>query len=110
MKQQSGEDKDIKEGGKALPYINWRMKWMAAAVVRGQKKWKKEYAIIFIRLFYFRFYVVSLTRGPSKWGEGTNVVAPVRRGFFIFIFNFFYLFIVVWLGSLLYHSPGASDD
>ena len=40
----------------------------------------------------------------------TAVVAPVRRGFFIFIFNFFYLFIIVWLGSLLYHSPGASDD
>ena len=76
---------------------------MAAAVVRGRKMEDGRrkgggrslyvsfdghyfYAIIFMRLFYFRFYVVSLTRGPSKWGEGTNVVAPVRRGFFYFIF------------------------
>ena len=76
---------------------------MAAVVVRGRKMEDGRrkggghslyvsfdghyfYAIIFMWLFYFRFYVVSLTRGPSKWGEGTNVVAPVRRGFFYFYF------------------------
>ena len=69
MKRQSGEDKDMKEGGRVLPYINWRMKCMTVAVVRG---WKMEegrgegalymflvIAIIFIAIIFMRLFLCS---------------------------------------------------
>ena len=54
------------------------------------------YAIIFMRLFYFQFYVVLLTRGLSNWERGRMWWCRYAGDFFylylLFLFLFFWSF------------------
>ena len=49
-------------------------------------------AIIFMRLFYFQFLCCFIDEGAVKLGEGTDVVAPVHRGFLLFFYFLLFLF------------------
>ena len=51
------------------------------------------YAIVFMRLFYFQFLCCFIDEGAVKLEEGTDVVAPVRRGFLLFFIFYYFYFI-----------------
>ena len=46
-----------------------------------------------MQLFYFQFLCWFIDEGAIKLGEGTDVVALVRRGFLLFFIFYYFYFI-----------------